>query len=90
VDPKTGVELSCNNLLYKTVDALCSSVFAVSFSFDRGGVYSTGWLNASLPIIPASLAGKSVKLTFSAGDVGDSIYDTAVLIDNITAPTPNP
>jgi len=89
LDPQTEAELSCNNLMFKNVKSLCSSVSKVDFSFDRGDVYSTGWLNASLPI-PTSLAGKSVKVKFSAGDVGDSIYDTAVLIDAITVPTPTP
>jgi len=89
VDPNTEAELSCNTLLYQTVDDLCGMVFGVSFGFDQGGVFSTGWLNATLPV-PASLAGKSAKLKFSAGDVGDSIYDTAVLIDDIKVSTPAP
>ncbi len=89
IDPATEAELSCNVLLHQTVDSLCSMVFGVGFSFDQGGVYSTGWLNATLPV-PDSLAGKSTKIKFSAGDVGDSIYDTAVLIDDIRVGTPAP
>lgn len=67
------------------VDDLCSSVFKVPFSFDRGDAWSAGWRSAVLNIaaIAAANAGKSVTIRFAAGDVGDSIYDTAVLLDRI-------
>lgn len=51
-------------------------------SFDQGGVYNTGWRSGSLDI--SSLAGKRVNLTIYSSDVGDSIYDTAILVDDIT------
>jgi hypothetical protein len=65
------------------VDDLCGSVFDVPFSFDQGDASSTGWQRATIDIasIAAANAGKPVKIRFSAGDVGDSIYDTAVLLD---------
>ena len=51
-------------------------------SFDQGGVYNTGWRSGSLDI--SNLAGKRVKLTIYSSDVGDSIYDTAILVDDTT------
>ncbi len=89
IDQATEQELSCDTLLSRTVDSLCGSVSAVGFSFDQNGVYSTGWINSDLLINPAYL-GKSVKLKVAAGDVGDSIYDTAVLVDNFAVSTPVP
>ena len=57
----------------------------VPFSFDEGDAWSTGWQSVSLNIsaIAASNAGKPVRLVFSAVDVGDSIFDTAVMLDRI-------
>jgi hypothetical protein len=50
--------------------------------FDVGGVWNTPWQKAELNI--AGVAGKGpVKLRFSTADTGDSIYDTAVLVDAV-------
>lgn len=65
-----------------TIDSLAGGVSHVSNSFDQGDVYATGWRTTTFTI-PPSLRGKRVRLTFSANDVGDSIYDTAVLIDDV-------
>jgi hypothetical protein len=72
-------------LFSKKIDDLCGSTFPVPFSFDEGDAWSTGWRSVSLNIsaIAASNAGKPVRLVFSAVDVGDSIFDTAVMIDRI-------
>ncbi len=72
-------------LFSKAIDGLCSSVFATTLVFDRDGVYSTGWLHAALDVSALATAneGKPVKLKFYASDVGDSIYDTAILLDGI-------
>ena len=56
-------------------------MFSSDVSFDKGGVYNTGWQSKEVDV--TSLAGQSGELIFSAGDVGDSIYDTAILIDNV-------
>lgn len=69
-------------LVQETVDSLAGGVSKVDNSFDQGDVYATGWRSYS-GSVPASLLGKRVRLEFYATDVGDSIYDTAVLIDNI-------
>jgi hypothetical protein len=74
-----GVE---TNLMHQWVDNLCGSVTPSDVSFDRGGVYDTGWQSASLSV-PNVEAGQSLLISFRAGDVGDSIFDTAILIDNV-------
>ena len=96
------VDLTTNtgtqNLFYRNVDDLCSSVFATNLSFDQsypgctptGGndcnVWSTGWQSETIDIsgITANLSDEDVTISFSAGDVGDSIYDTAILLDEIS------
>jgi hypothetical protein len=50
--------------------------------FDRGDVYMTSWQTANYDITP--YRGKIVTLILEAGDVGDSIYDTAILLDEIS------
>ena len=50
--------------------------------FDQGGVYMTGWDMLSFDI--TAFRGQTVTLVLSAGDVGDSIYDTAILLDLIS------
>jgi len=65
-----------------TIDSLAAGVGPVSNSFDRGDVHATGWRQAS-HTIPAALLGKTVLLRFYVTDVGDSVYDTAVLLDDI-------
>jgi len=51
-------------------------------SFDQGGVYNTQWQKLTQNI--AALAGAGpVTLRLFATDQGDSIYDTAILVDSI-------
>lgn len=50
--------------------------------FDRGGVYMTNWQTPTYDI--TAFRGKIVTLILEAGDVGDSIYDTAILLDEIS------
>lgn len=49
--------------------------------FDRGDVYMTGWQEASFDI--SKYRGKTVTLKFQSGDVGDSVFDSATLLDEI-------
>jgi hypothetical protein len=53
-------------------------------------VHSTYWMHASIPIssIASTINGNAVTLRFRATDVGDSIFDTAVLLDDIEILTP--
>ncbi len=51
-------------------------------SFDQDDVWNIEWQTASKDV--RALAGKGpVTLRFFTGDVGDSIYDTAVLVDSV-------
>lgn len=50
--------------------------------FDKGDVYTTGWQSTVLDITP--FQGQTVTLYIESGDVGDSVYDSAVLLDEIT------
>lgn len=81
IDNSTGTE-SCNIALDRKVDDLCGSVTPADISFDQGDAYRTGWLNQAVDFTP--YAGKHIRLKFYATDLGDSIYDTAILIDGIT------
>lgn len=72
---------NCSTLFMKTIDDLCGSVSKVTNKFDQGDVYATGWQMQDVDI--SSYVGKSVSLQFYSTDVGDSIYDSAILIDNV-------
>ena len=69
-------------LFKRIVDDLCGSVSKSDVGFDRGDVYNTGW-NTNQEIDVSAYVGKHLRLKFYATDVGDSIYDTAILVDNI-------
>ncbi len=69
-------------LLYLAIDDLSTQVDSVpTINFDVGDVWMTGWRTASFNV--SAYAGKAVTLVFKCGDVGDSIYDTAILLDVI-------
>lgn len=74
---------SCQTLLQHKVDDLCGSVTPADISFDQGDVHMTGWQTTEADV--SAFAGKKVRMRFFATDVGDSIYDTAILLDDITA-----
>lgn len=50
--------------------------------FDRGDVYMTGWQTSTFDI--SQYMGKNVTLTIETGDIGDSIFDSATLLDDIS------
>ena len=55
---------------------------ASSIGFDQGGVYEVMWRKSAVDV--SALAGQGpVTLRLSVGDSGDSLFDTAVLIDAI-------
>ncbi|MCK4403911.1 MAG: hypothetical protein KAW02_02360 [candidate division Zixibacteria bacterium] len=82
-------------LLYKDIDALAGEVSqATEIHFDipppdpndpnetEDGVWMTGWRTVSFDV--SAYAGKAVILIFECGDMGgDSIFDTAILLDAI-------
>ena len=63
------------------VDDICGIVTPADVSFDKGGVYKTGWITQAVDV--TALAGATGVLKFSADDVGDSIYDTVILVDRV-------
>jgi hypothetical protein len=72
-------------LFSKTIDQIAAGYALTKASpgivFDQGDVYQTGWLTLSLDV--SAYRGQAVTLIIETGDVGDSIYDTAVLLDAI-------
>ena len=95
-DTTTKTWKTADTLFNKAIDDLGSMVTRSDIGFDRKdgeddgtgtgtkiypGVFDTGWENANISL--TAYAGKHVRLKFFATDVGDSIYDTAILIDNI-------
>jgi hypothetical protein len=68
------------------IDDLCNdpkiTLSASDVAFDKGDVYNTGWLTTAADL--TQLAGTTALLRFRAGDQGgDSVWDTAILIDNV-------
>jgi len=52
--------------------------------FDVGGVFMTPWQKTCQDITSLAGSGKKVDLKFFATDVGDSVFDTVILIDEVT------
>ncbi|MGE5458284.1 MAG: choice-of-anchor L domain-containing protein, partial [Methanococcaceae archaeon] len=90
-DIESGLETI---LLEKSIDQIAAqfgatkessgSLAAVSpdIKFDHGDVYSTGWQANEFDM--SFLRGKLIRLSISVSDVGDSAFDTAVLLDEIS------
>ncbi len=80
-------------IMIKTIDSIAAEFGATNetpgdlihvspeISFDQGDVYMTDWQASTLNI--SSYQGQCVTLMFRATDVGDSAFDTAVLLDDI-------
>lgn len=70
-------------LFEKTIDQIHAQYDLTRVSpeivFDQGDVYMTGWLDLTFDLSP--YRGQFVTIVFEATDIGDSIYDTAVLLD---------
>lgn len=49
--------------------------------FDRGDVYMTNWQTTTLDVTP--YRGQTIVIVLICGDIGDSIYDTAILLDEV-------
>jgi len=79
------------NVVFQTsVDTLCGSGGLIPTGpiddtpigeNDVAATYKTGWRTATIDLTP--YAGHDVTLRFEVQDKGDTIYDTAILIDNI-------
>jgi hypothetical protein len=55
---------------------------AEGITFDVGDVWMTDWQELALDI--SAFQGQIINLRIEASDIGDSIYDTAILLDAIT------
>jgi hypothetical protein len=79
-------------LFHASVNGLCATgpLAQSGLVFDKGDVWTTGWVSESIDIagIAAANNGKGVKIIFKSSDQGDSIYDTAILLDDIRVVTP--
>ena len=78
-----------DNLCPTTACETCGSHFVgleqADVSFDQGDVWMTGWQQAELDVagFVAGASGGDVEVRFYITDVGDSIYDTAFLLDAV-------
>lgn len=72
-------------LFNMTIDDFAATYSLISVSptivFDQGGVYMTGWKTSTFDI--SKYQGKTITLLIESGDVGDSIFDSATLLDEI-------
>lgn len=72
-------------LFSKAIDDFANQYTLPSVSpdivFDRGGVYMTGWQTSTFNI--SKYKGKTITLIIESGDIGDSIFDSATLLDEI-------
>lgn len=57
------------------------SLSGINFTGGDDTVYHTRWSQSSTDI--SSLRGQIVTLTFTTFDLGDTIYDSATLIDSV-------
>ena len=72
----------CNELVHESVNtADWHNVSGVDFAGGDHTAYQTGWKTVEFDV--SCYSGQYVTLLFEVWDVGDSSYDTAVLIDNV-------
>lgn len=76
-----SVSFGATELFSTRIDDLCATVTPADVRFDKGGVYATGWRAASIDV--TAFAGTSGSILFAAHDVGDSIFDSAILLDRV-------
>ena len=69
-----GTPIQINNAFFSVVNS--SSLWGTGFENGVGG--GTGWLVTTAPVV----AGETIVLQFTIGDVGDGVWDSTVLIDN--------
>jgi hypothetical protein len=76
------VTFGATSLQHSQIDDLCSIVVPDEVDFDRGDVWTTGWKTQSVDVTQFAGSTDNV-LKFAAKDVGDSVYDSAILVDNV-------
>ena len=87
-DDKFAIEITDskgNSLLYKTVEAVnistWYSISGINFEGGDSTTYHTQWKSYTIDV--SKYRSQMINLRFIVFDVGDSIYDTAALIDNV-------
>ncbi|MFH1998775.1 MAG: choice-of-anchor L domain-containing protein [Planctomycetota bacterium] len=74
-------------IFHQSIDDIANSyslsLVSPDIVFDKGDVYMTDWQFLVYSLLP--WADQYVTIELSCGDVGDSIYDTAILLDAIVA-----
>lgn len=81
-DDTFRVTINGSEVFRASVDSLCGSGLILASPIDdKGDCYKTGWQTASVDL--SGYAEQDVTLLFEVQDKGDTIYDTAVLVDNI-------
>ena len=76
------VTFGATSLQSTKIDDLCPIVVpAPEVTFDQPDVWKTGWLTQAIDL--TAFAGTTDVLKFAARDVGDSQFDSAILIDNV-------
>ncbi len=86
-DDAFAVNISCdmNTVFSNTYESINSSTWYEVGGIDFAGgdttVYQTNWKTVEIDV--SQYAGKIISLKFIVYDVGDSIYDSACLIDNV-------
>lgn len=77
VDDNETIVLESNSVN----SAVWRSISGVNFTGGDNSVYHTGWNHCEFDV--SQYEDQSVRLYFVVSDIGDSAYDTAVLIDNV-------
>jgi hypothetical protein len=76
------VSFGLTSLQSDQIDDLCPIVVPDPIEFDQPTVYTTGWTTQTVDVTQfAGTIGNVLK--FAARDVGDSAYDSAILVDNV-------
>lgn len=71
----------CSNILESINTSDWYRIMDINFAGGDNTVYHTKWKKASIDI--SSYQNQNIKIRFLVYDIGDSEYDTAVVIDNI-------
>jgi hypothetical protein len=82
-DDTFQVSINGSEFFRTSVDTLCGEGGLIETEpiDNTADSYKSGWRHASIDI--SGFAGQDITLLFKIVDVGDTIYDTAVLVDNL-------
>jgi hypothetical protein len=85
---QTSVNTLCGACERPGTSEACQSLPLIDspVNFDKGDAWYTGW-NQDQTVDISAYKGKGVILKFFATDKGDSVWDTAILIDNVRITT---